>query len=153
MSYHPFRFNQADPWIDAAPPATVATLATVHDKPTQSVATLASVAALRSRPEPEPEPYLDAWARLQVERPPDVSDDEWRLAVTDAGLFLDRWGSLAVGFGWSPDDLFGAPSDGSPGGLVWFLKGETVRALGPEHAITESGRLFDRGTRGDPRKN
>ena len=34
------------------------------------------------------------------------------------------------------------PRDGSPGGLVWFLVGETVRALGPAHAITESGRNF-----------
>ena len=61
-------------------------------------------------PDREREPYLDAWVRLQLERPMAVSNDEWRLAVTDAGLFLDRWGSLAVGFGWSPDDLFGAPS-------------------------------------------
>jgi hypothetical protein len=25
-----------------------------------------------------------------------VSDDEWRLAIDDAGLFLDRHGALAV---------------------------------------------------------
>lgn len=56
-----------------------------------------------------PQPYLDAWARLQVQRPEAVPDDEWRLAVIDAGLFLDRWGRLAVGFQWLPCDLFDVP--------------------------------------------
>jgi hypothetical protein len=74
-----------------------------------------------------PEPYL--WQRIQCQRPQSVTEDEWRQAINDAGLFLDRWGS-----------------DSSPGGLVWFLQGEAVRALGPEHAVTESGRTFDRGT-------
>jgi hypothetical protein len=94
-----------------------------------------------------PEPYLDIWARLQVQRPAAVSDVEWRLAVIDAGLFLDRWGRLAFEFQWLPGDLFDMPRDGSPGGLVWSLNGEPVRALGPEHAVSESGRVFDRGTR------
>jgi hypothetical protein len=66
--------------------------------------------------------------------------------VIDAGLFLDRWGSLAHEFQWLPTDLFDVPRDGSSGGLVWSLNGEAVRALGPEHAITETGRVFDRGT-------
>jgi hypothetical protein len=91
-------------------------------------------------------PYLDAWARLQVQRPAAVSDVEWRLAVIDAGLFLDRWGRLAFEFQWLPGDLFDVPRDGSPGGLVWFLKGEATAPLGPEHAVTESGRVFDRDT-------
>jgi hypothetical protein len=30
-------------------------------------------------------------------------------------------------------------------GLVWFLRGETIRALWPEHAVTDSARVFDRG--------
>jgi hypothetical protein len=92
-----------------------------------------------------PELYLDAWARLQVQRPATVPDDEWWRAVNDAGLFLDRWGAHAVQFVWSPANQFNVPRDGSQGGLVWFLRGEPVRAFGPEHAITESGRVFDRG--------
>src|SRR5450631_480807 len=92
-----------------------------------------------------PEPYLDAWARLQAQRRQAASDSEWRLAVIDAGLFLDRWGSVAADFQWSPDDLFGALRDGCvTGALIWFVNGEAVRALGPEHAITVSGRVFDR---------
>jgi hypothetical protein len=55
-------------------------------------------------------------------------------------------GKLALEFQWSPGDPFNVPRDGVHSGLVWFLKGEAVRALGPEHAITESGRVFDRGT-------
>jgi hypothetical protein len=58
-----------------------------------------------------------------------MSDDEWRLAVVDAGLFLDRWGRLAAEFQWLPGDLLGARTDGRPSGLVWSLKGEVVRAL------------------------
>jgi hypothetical protein len=102
-----------------------------------------------SEPQPlgdVPEPCLDAWARLQVQRPTAASDDEWRFAVIDAGLFLDRWGSLAIGFQWLPSDLFDVPGGGSLGGLICFLNGETVRALGPERGVTESGRVFDRGT-------
>jgi hypothetical protein len=93
-----------------------------------------------------PKPYLDAWKRLQVQRPMAVSDDEWRLAINDAGLFLDRWESLAFEPQWLPSDLFSASCDGSPSGLVWSLNGEAVRSFGPGHAITESGRIFDRGS-------
>jgi hypothetical protein len=91
-----------------------------------------------------PEPYHDAWGRLQCQRPTAVSEDAWRLAVNDAGLFLDAWGSLAVEFEWTPGDLFDLPRDGKQGGLVWFLNGESVRSLGPEHMVAECGRVFDR---------
>ena len=40
--------------------------------------------------------YLDAWARLQVQRPLSVTEDDWRSAVDDAGLFLDAWGEHAA---------------------------------------------------------
>ena len=87
-----------------------------------------------------PEPYLDAWARLQCQKPMRGPDAEWRQAIDAAGRFLDQWGSLAVEFQWTPGDLFDVPGGGSPGGLAWFLNGETVRSLGPEHAVTEGGR-------------
>jgi hypothetical protein len=95
-----------------------------------------------------PEPYLDGWSRLQLQRPAAIPGDHWRQAVDAAGRFLDEWGNLAEIFRWSPDDLFNVPRDGRPGGLVWFLQGETVRALGPDHAITMSERVFDRMQRG-----
>ncbi len=96
-----------------------------------------------------PEPYLDAWARLQCQQPIGVGEVAWRQAIVDSGKFLDAWGSLAVEFQWTPGDLFDVPRDGLPGGFVWFLTGEAVRALGPEHAVTEGERIFDRITRGE----
>ncbi|MGB8901818.1 MAG: hypothetical protein WCC90_22390 [Methylocella sp.] len=91
-----------------------------------------------------PEPYLDTWARLQCQRPFGASDQEWWQVIDAAGRFLDQWGSRAVEFGWTPGDLFDVPCDGVQGGLAWFLEGEDVRSLGPEHAVTRSGRVFDR---------
>ena len=73
-----------------------------------------------------------------------VLDAAWRRAINDAGLFMDKWGSLAVELKWTPGDLFDLPRDGRRGGLLWFLEGEKVRALGPEHALTESAKVFDR---------
>ena len=90
-----------------------------------------------------PEPYLDAWARLQVQKPMGVSEADWRLAIDAAGRFLDQWGSLAVEFGWTPGDLFDVTPDCHTGGLIWFLNGEDVRFLGPDHPVTKSGRVFD----------
>jgi hypothetical protein len=46
--------------------------------------------------------------------------------------------------GRPPGALFDVPHDDRPGGLVWFIEGETVRALGPKRAFTETGRIFDR---------
>ena len=39
-----------------------------------------------------PAVYLDAWARLNCQKPFDVSEAEWRLALNDGGLFLDDVG-------------------------------------------------------------
>jgi hypothetical protein len=78
-----------------------------------------------------PEPYLDTWARLQCHPPMGAPNEEWRQAIDDAGRFLDQWGSRAVEFGWTAGDLFDVPRDGKPGGLVWFLGGESVQAIGP----------------------
>ena len=74
--------------------------------------------------------YLDAWARLQCQRPLSVPDAEWRRAIDDAGLFLDAWGADAAAMGWSAGELFDVPRDGRPGGLVWQLKGAARRSLG-----------------------
>ena len=48
-----------------------------------------------------PEPYLDAWARLQCRKPMSVADVDWRQAIDDAGRFLDQWGKLAMELGWT----------------------------------------------------
>ena len=89
-----------------------------------------------------PEPYLDAFARLQCQKLITALNNEQRQAINDAGRFLDAWGALAGEFQWSPGELFDVPRHDERCGLIWFLGGETVRALGPAHATTESGRNF-----------
>jgi hypothetical protein len=95
-----------------------------------------------------PEAYLDAWARLQCQRPR-VPDDEWQLAINDAGGFLDAWGSMAAEFGWTPGELFDVPRGDGTSGLIWFLKGEPVRSLGPDHAVLGNGTHVRRLSRGE----
>jgi hypothetical protein len=92
--------------------------------------------------------YLDAWARLNCQKPMRVSEAEWWLALDDGGRFLDQWGSEAALWGWSEGDLFDISREGQRGGLIWFLAGATVEAFGPDHARLSDGRLFDRGTIG-----
>jgi hypothetical protein len=88
--------------------------------------------------------YLDAWARLNCQKPLRVSDAEWFRAVNDGGLFLDCWGSEAALWGWSAGDLFDIPHDGQRGGLIWFIAGERIEAFGPEHARLSDERIFER---------
>jgi hypothetical protein len=85
-----------------------------------------------------PPAYADAWAAFQMRKPNRVAEADWRQAADDAGRFLDEWAALALGFHWQPSDIFG------PDGLAWFCAGERVRALGPDNAVTSSGRIFAR---------
>ena len=95
-----------------------------------------------------PEPYLDAWGRLQARKPGEVSDAEWRQAILDARRFLDQWGKIAADNGCTDRDLFDAPCKGVPGGLIWFLRGAPVASLGPWHASVGEGYVvFDKTTR------
>src|SRR5262249_510689 len=71
------------------------------------------------------------------------TETDWQFAVDCAGRFLDEWGAVASGFGWQASDVFGS------GGLAWFCAGERVRALGPDNAVTSSGRIFARRAPGD----
>jgi hypothetical protein len=96
-----------------------------------------------------PDTVRDAWARFQAQKPVGVSDADWRQAIDAAGRFLKEWGSRAVESQWAAGDLFDVTPDCHTGGLIWFLNGENVRSLGPEHAVTKSGRVFDRVTRGE----
>lgn len=90
-----------------------------------------------------PPTYADAWAAFQTRKPGHVIETDWQFAVDCAGRFLDEWGALASAFGWQASDVFGS------GGLAWFCAGERVRALGPDNAVTSSGRIFARRPPGD----
>jgi hypothetical protein len=90
--------------------------------------------------------YLDAWARLNCQKPARVSEAEWRLALDDGGRFLDAWGADAATMKWTAGELFDAPREGRPGGLVWQLKDERVNALGEDRARLTDGRTIKRRT-------
>jgi hypothetical protein len=89
--------------------------------------------------------FLDAWARINHQKPATVSEAEWRLAIDDGGRFLDAWGGDAATMRWTPGEWFDVPRDGRQGGLVWQLKGERVDALGDDRARLEDGRAIKRG--------
>ena len=83
-----------------------------------------------------PPVYLDAWARLNHQRPYGMSEGEWRQALDDGGRFLDALGNEAAELRWTPGELFDVRA-----GLVWRLAGERVEAIGADHV-----RLGDRRT-------
>ena len=112
-------------------------LATPHDA---EIEERAGVAADRV-----PALYLDAWARLNCQKPALVSEAEWRRALGDGASFLDAWGVYATALGWTPGDLFDVPRKGLSGGLLWQLRGERVEALGPDHVRLGDGRDVMRG--------
>jgi hypothetical protein len=92
-----------------------------------------------------PPAYLDAWARLNHQKPSSVSEAEWRLALDDGGRFLDSWGADAAAMRWTAGELFDVPRDGRPRGLVWQLKGERVDALGEDRVRLADGQTIKRG--------
>ena len=83
--------------------------------------------------------YLDAWARLNHQKPAAVSEAQWRLALDDGGRFLDFWGGDAAELRWTPGELFDVAA-----GLVWRLAGERVEAIGADHARLSDGRTLRR---------
>lgn len=80
-----------------------------------------------------PAPYLDAWARLNHQKPMGVSEADWNRAVDDGGRFLDRWGREAAEWGWTAGELFDVPREGHAGGLIWRLAGRAAISYGPDY--------------------
>jgi hypothetical protein len=131
--------------VVAVPAVEGGAVATGAEGPSDSVAEADAVeerAAMAA--DSVPAIYLDAWARLQVQRPLSVTEDDWRSAVDDAGLFLDAWSEHAASMGWDTCDLFDVPRQGRSGGLIWQLRRERVDALGEDHARTAAGQIIER---------
>jgi hypothetical protein len=61
-------------------------------------------------------------------------------------MFLSKWSSLAIEFEWMAADIFDPPCS-NRSGLAYWLGTDIVTALGPEHVVTETNRVFDRVTR------
>jgi len=94
-----------------------------------------------------PARHQPAWEALFVRCPPDVTPYVWQGAIFDAaGLFGD-FGALIDEYRWAPIDLFDVPHDGRPGGLIWFIKGSPVIAIGRGMAQCQDGRIWRRASR------
>jgi hypothetical protein len=90
-----------------------------------------------------PAVFLYVWSPVNHQKPCAVSEAEWRLALDDGGLFLDQWGAEAAALGWTPGDLFDVRA-----GLVWWLGGARVEALGADHVRLGDGRTLETHRRG-----
>jgi hypothetical protein len=83
--------------------------------------------------------YRYAWARLNHQKPVNVSEAAWRQALDDGGRFLDAWGQQAAGLGWRAHELFSVSA-----GLVWKLAGAAVEALKQDDVRLSDGRILPR---------
>jgi hypothetical protein len=84
-----------------------------------------------------PARYEAAWQALLPQCPPGVTPFVWEAAIYDAALLFGDFGSLLDHYRWVPGDLFDLP-----GGLVWFIKGSPVVAIGRSMAQTQDGRIW-----------
>jgi hypothetical protein len=85
-----------------------------------------------------PARYTSAWEALLAQCPPSVATVVWESAIYDAADLFGFWGAELDRLRWPASSLFDVPD-----GLVWFLKGQHVLALGAERAFTQTGRVFD----------
>ena len=77
-----------------------------------------------------PKRYLAAWGQFQCQCPEDVTEQDWRQAIDDAGRFLAQRGRLADRFGWTPGDLIRCAARWCHGACVVVERQETMTLLG-----------------------
>jgi hypothetical protein len=77
---------------------------------------------------------LEAWARLNCQRPQGAREADWRRALQDGGLFLDEFRNEAATLCWRPGELFDLRN-----GLIWRLSGERVLAVGTHGVRLRNG--------------
>lgn len=85
-----------------------------------------------------PPVFALAFAVFQIGRPAGRTAEEWRLAIDDAGRFLDACGRQAEAMGWQSSDLFARD------GLAYSLRGASVVSLNTTAATFSDGRTFKR---------
>jgi hypothetical protein len=116
---------------------TIGTVTTANPTPPEVEAAIEERAGLAA--DRVPLVYLDAWGRLNCQKPFRVSEGEWRLALDDGGRFLDQYGKKAAAIGWTPGELFDVGA-----GVVWQLAGELVLGIGSYRVLLQGGRGLDR---------
>jgi hypothetical protein len=84
-----------------------------------------------------PARFRSAWQALLAQCPPAVRPFVWEAAIYDAALLFSDFGSLLDNYRWLPGDLFDLP-----GGLIWFIKGSPVVAIGRSMAQCLDGRIW-----------
>jgi hypothetical protein len=70
-----------------------------------------------------PDAYAAAFVNMQL------TAAAWNQAVNDAGIFLDRWGQVALNQGWTASEVFGSGGMSQTDGLVSRLRGGVVVSL------------------------
>jgi hypothetical protein len=68
----------------------------------------------------------------------------WEAAIYDGALLFGDFGQLLDEYRWPPGSLFDVPRGSQQGGLVWFIKGSPVTAIGRDMAQTQDGRIWRR---------
>jgi hypothetical protein len=91
-----------------------------------------------------PDRYRSAWQLLLAQCPPNASPFVWQAAIFDATTLFGDFGRLIDEHRWAPGDLFDVPYDGTLGGLIWFIKGSPVVAIGRAMAQCQDGRIYRR---------
>jgi hypothetical protein len=91
-----------------------------------------------------PARYRPAWEALLSQCPPALTPIVWQAAIFDAATLFGEFGKLVDEYRWTPGDLFDVPHDDTHGGLVWFIKGSPVVAIGRAMAQTQDGRIWRR---------
>jgi hypothetical protein len=80
-----------------------------------------------------PDAYAAAFVNMQM------TAAAWNQAVNDAGIFLDRWGQVALNQGWTASEIFASDSMLPTGGLVSRLRGRVVVSVTGYAARIEMG--------------
>jgi hypothetical protein len=93
-----------------------------------------------------PARFRPAWQLLLAQCPPSVTPFVWQTAIFDGATLFGDFGKL-IDNRWTAGDLFDVPHDGNTGGLIWFIKGSPVVAIGRSMAQRQDGRIWRRAER------
>ena len=101
-----------------------------------------------ANPDTRPDGIPVEWARglirlRSMARPADIEPERWRMVLTDAAAFLERFGAQAAALGWTTGEVWGAHRSAplqrlEAGGLVLFLQGREIVAMAEDKATVRT---------------